>query len=251
MIYGATGTTNISKMVAAFDNTIPIDRNEAFLLAGVALLVVGFAIQGRRRAVPRVDTRRVRGRPDPDHRVDGVGRQDRRIRRAAAGARRRPRLLPRRLAARDLGARHRRRWWSARSSPSCRRTSSACSPTRRSATPGSCWSASRRQGITPVRRTAVPECQLSSCTSSPTPCSWSARSASWRSSPAATTTGPTSTRSVASASASPRSRSRSRCSSWPRPACRSRVDSSPSSVSSAPPSTRRATRSRSSPCSLR
>jgi NADH-quinone oxidoreductase subunit N len=45
MIYGATGTTNISKMVAAFDNTIPIDRNEAFLLAGVALLVVGFGFK--------------------------------------------------------------------------------------------------------------------------------------------------------------------------------------------------------------
>ena len=33
----------------------------------------------------------------------------------------------------------------------------------------------------PARRTAVPACRRCSCTSSPTPCSWSARSASWRS----------------------------------------------------------------------
>lgn len=45
LIYGATGTTSISKMVAAFDNTIPIDRNEAFVLAGVALLLVGFGFK--------------------------------------------------------------------------------------------------------------------------------------------------------------------------------------------------------------
>jgi NADH-quinone oxidoreductase subunit N len=45
MLYGATGTTNISEMVAAFDNAIPVDRNEAFLLAGIALLLVGFGFK--------------------------------------------------------------------------------------------------------------------------------------------------------------------------------------------------------------
>jgi len=45
MIYGATGSTNISTMVGAFESTIPIDRNDAFLLAGVALLIVGFGFK--------------------------------------------------------------------------------------------------------------------------------------------------------------------------------------------------------------
>ena len=45
LLYGATGTTNISKMVAAFDNAIPIEGNDAFLLAGIALLLVGFGFK--------------------------------------------------------------------------------------------------------------------------------------------------------------------------------------------------------------
>ncbi len=45
LIYGATGTTNISTMVAAFDNAIPVDRNEAFLLAGIGLLIAGLGFK--------------------------------------------------------------------------------------------------------------------------------------------------------------------------------------------------------------
>ena len=42
------------------------------------------AVQGRGGAVPLLDSRRLSGRPDTDHRVHGRGHQDRRVRRTAA-----------------------------------------------------------------------------------------------------------------------------------------------------------------------
>ena len=45
LVYGATGSTNLGEIVAAFDNTIPVDRNEALLLAGIALLLVGLGFK--------------------------------------------------------------------------------------------------------------------------------------------------------------------------------------------------------------
>ncbi len=62
-------------------------------------------LQDRRRAVPPVDARRVPGRADTGDRVHGVGRQGRRVRRPAAGVRRRPAVLPRRLATGGVAAR--------------------------------------------------------------------------------------------------------------------------------------------------
>lgn len=50
LIYGASGSTNYRGIVAAFDNTIAIDRSEALALAGVALLMVGMAFKAA--AVP-------------------------------------------------------------------------------------------------------------------------------------------------------------------------------------------------------
>ena len=100
-------------------------------------------LQGRRGPVPHVDARRLRGRPDPGHRVHGLGHQGGRVRRAAPGADHGVRLVPDRLAAGDLGARDPHPARSAASSPSSRPTSSGCSPTRRSATPATCSSASR------------------------------------------------------------------------------------------------------------
>ena len=44
------------------------------------------AVQGRRGAVPLVDSRRLPGRADADHRVHGRRHQDRRVRRAAAAS---------------------------------------------------------------------------------------------------------------------------------------------------------------------
>jgi len=45
LVYGAVGTTNISEMVAAFSGNVPIDRNDALVLAGVALLLVGLGFK--------------------------------------------------------------------------------------------------------------------------------------------------------------------------------------------------------------
>ncbi|MGB8859427.1 MAG: NADH-quinone oxidoreductase subunit N [Ilumatobacteraceae bacterium] len=46
LVYGGSGSTNFSKIVAAFDATIELDRhNDALVLAGVALLLVGLAFK--------------------------------------------------------------------------------------------------------------------------------------------------------------------------------------------------------------
>ena len=46
LIYGGTGSTNFTKIVAAFDATIDLDStNDAMVLAGVALLLVGLAFK--------------------------------------------------------------------------------------------------------------------------------------------------------------------------------------------------------------
>lgn len=50
LIYGASGSTNYTGIVAAFDRTIPIDHSEAMALAGVALLLVGLGFKAA--AVP-------------------------------------------------------------------------------------------------------------------------------------------------------------------------------------------------------
>ncbi|HET9667129.1 MAG TPA: NADH-quinone oxidoreductase subunit N, partial [Desertimonas sp.] len=45
LVYGTTGSTNLSEIVTAFDSTIPVDRSEALLLAGIALLLVGLGFK--------------------------------------------------------------------------------------------------------------------------------------------------------------------------------------------------------------
>ena len=46
LLYGGTGSTNFGKMVSAFGATVPTDRsNEALVLAGVALLLVGLSFK--------------------------------------------------------------------------------------------------------------------------------------------------------------------------------------------------------------
>jgi NADH-quinone oxidoreductase subunit N len=45
LVYGATGSTNISKMVDAVTNGVPVERNDALVLAGVALLLVGLGFK--------------------------------------------------------------------------------------------------------------------------------------------------------------------------------------------------------------
>ena len=45
LVYGAVGTTNISEMVAAISGRVPLERNDALVLAGVALLLVGLGFK--------------------------------------------------------------------------------------------------------------------------------------------------------------------------------------------------------------
>ncbi|HUF96644.1 MAG TPA: NADH-quinone oxidoreductase subunit N [Ilumatobacter sp.] len=45
MIYGGTGTTNISEIVASFRGSVLIDGQDPFILAGIALLIVGLGFK--------------------------------------------------------------------------------------------------------------------------------------------------------------------------------------------------------------
>ena len=69
--------------------------SDGLLLGGIAPARGRPAVQGRRRAVPRLDARRLPGRPDRGHRVHGGLHQGRRVRRAAAAVLRRLRRRPR------------------------------------------------------------------------------------------------------------------------------------------------------------
>ncbi len=45
LVYGAVGSTNISRIVETFQTNVPIARNDALVLAGVALLLVGLGFK--------------------------------------------------------------------------------------------------------------------------------------------------------------------------------------------------------------
>ena len=45
LVYGAIGSTNISVMVGTVSATVPVERNDALVLAGVALLLVGLGFK--------------------------------------------------------------------------------------------------------------------------------------------------------------------------------------------------------------
>jgi NADH-quinone oxidoreductase subunit N len=45
MVYGSAGSTNFSTIVASFNATVPAVRHDAFILAGVALLIVGLGFK--------------------------------------------------------------------------------------------------------------------------------------------------------------------------------------------------------------
>lgn len=44
-IYGGTGSTNLDTIFQAFDTSVPVDRKDAFVLAGIALLIVGLGFK--------------------------------------------------------------------------------------------------------------------------------------------------------------------------------------------------------------
>jgi NADH-quinone oxidoreductase subunit N len=45
MVYGTAGSTNYSQIVASFNAVVPAERHDAFVLAGVALLLVGLGFK--------------------------------------------------------------------------------------------------------------------------------------------------------------------------------------------------------------
>lgn len=45
MVYGTAGSTNFTKIVASFNASVPAERHDAFILAGVALLLVGLGFK--------------------------------------------------------------------------------------------------------------------------------------------------------------------------------------------------------------
>jgi NADH-quinone oxidoreductase subunit N len=220
MTYGATGSTNLVR-IQAFLSEVVITQN-GLLLAGMAFMIVGFGFKVGavpfHTWVPDV----YQGSPSP---VSGFMASG--IKAAGFAG-----LL--RVFVVTLGPTHGADWRPmiyalavlsllvGSVSPSCRPTSSACWPTRRSATRASSWWRSRR----PRPKARPPRC--STCW--PTRSWSSAASASSRSWDVAAT-GCTRSRTTRDwVVAVPASRCSSRCSCWRRPACRSRAGSSPSST---------------------
>ena len=104
LVYGSTGSTNLTEIVDGVRQHDPGRPQRGAAPRRHRPAPRRPRLQGRRRAVPRVDARRLRGGADAGHGADGVGRQGGGVRRDAAGSRRRPRSLPRRLAAGRVGA---------------------------------------------------------------------------------------------------------------------------------------------------
>ena len=180
LLYGGAGSTNFTTIFDSFNAQVALDRKDGLILAGRGAADRRARVQDLVGAVPLLGTRRVPGRAHPGHRVHGVGRQGRGVRRAAARPRCRPAQLERRLSPGDLGARRadavRRRGDGGRSRP----TSSGCWPTRRSTTPGSCSSASRPRRTSPVSRRPARRCRRCCSTCCCTRCWSPARSPSSR-----------------------------------------------------------------------
>ena len=104
LVYGATGSTNLPQIADYLSRNVL--ASNGVLLAGLALLLVGFGF--KIAAVPfHLWTPDVyQGSPVPGHRVHGRGGQGRRLRRAAAGVRVVLRHRAHRLAADRLGSGH-------------------------------------------------------------------------------------------------------------------------------------------------
>ena len=97
LVYGTAGSTNFNEIVDSFNANVPAVRHEAFILAGVGLLLVGLGFKVA--AVPfhfwAPDV--YQGAPTPVTVVHGVRRQGRRVRCDVASLDLRPASLARRL----------------------------------------------------------------------------------------------------------------------------------------------------------
>ena len=180
-------------------------------------------LQGRRRAVPRLDPRRLRGRTHARRRLHGLGRQGRRLRRHGPRLRADLRRTTRRLAADHLRPRRRLDGGRCRRSPSCR-------PNVKRMLAYS--SISHAGFILHGRRGGAPPRAPRRCSSTwpPTRSWWPARSASSPSSGARATATTRSATTRAWPAPTPSWRWRSPCCCSPRPACPSPPASSPSST---------------------
>ena len=87
LVYGGTQSTNIGEIIVFFQSNVSLEGQDSIVLAGLALADRRARLQGRRRAVPRLDTRRVPGRADERHGLHGIGRQGRSVRGDAPRAR--------------------------------------------------------------------------------------------------------------------------------------------------------------------
>ena len=104
LVYGTTGTTNISEIVGVLQSTVAPFDNESLAHGGHRTADGGPRIQGGGRPVPRVGTGRLPGRTDTGVGVHGIGRQGRGVRGDDSRPRRGAAVLPRRLASDRLGA---------------------------------------------------------------------------------------------------------------------------------------------------
>ena len=81
-VYGATGELGFSEIAAATAQQGLGD--DLFLLAGLAMIIVGLGVQGLRRAVPHVDAGRLRRGSHAGHGLHGRGHEGDRARARAA-----------------------------------------------------------------------------------------------------------------------------------------------------------------------
>ena len=102
LIYGYAGSMELARINEAVRNDV---GNQSLLLIGIGHARRRPALQGRRRAVPGLDARRLPGRAHRGHRVHGGRHQGRGVRRAAAA-------LLRRASAPTAGAGSRCCGWS-------------------------------------------------------------------------------------------------------------------------------------------
>ena len=120
LTYGATGTTSLTGIAEYLSQNTLFEQGT--LARRLRTAPRGSGLQGRGGAVPHVDARRVPGCTDADHGVHGRGDEGRRVRRAAAGVRRRlPLVLVRLATGRRECSRACRSSWAA-SPRSCRPT---------------------------------------------------------------------------------------------------------------------------------
>ena len=112
LTYGATGTTNLPQIADYLSQER--DRPQRGPARRTGPAARRLRLQDRRRALPHVVARRLRGLAVAGRRVHGRGGQGRGLRRFAAGVRLLVRDRPGRLAARHLGAGLLSAWCSAR-----------------------------------------------------------------------------------------------------------------------------------------